>query len=143
MPCGSPSRQKPRMGNHAIGSGAFFVTGVSLRTTKKTGFSGTYHHISISGDTDRIPCRLARKQATPRKQVQNVLRTGFSLEPAGTGDSYGFTLDGDGHFLLGDFTVTHNSAPRSSNSPNAWVGRPSFSHLIRLLPTTRGGNSRA
>src|SRR6516162_5951688 len=27
----------------------------------------------------------------------------------GEGDYYGFTLDGDGRFLLGDFTVTHNS----------------------------------
>src|SRR5262249_44697567 len=67
---------------------------------KSTGFTGVYHRISISGETNRIPCRIAYKQATPRKQVKDVLRTGFAIEPAGTGDSYGFTLDGDGRFLV-------------------------------------------
>ncbi len=33
----------------------------------------------------------------------------FTLEPIGEGDYFGFTLDGDGRFLLGDFTVTHNT----------------------------------
>ena len=35
--------------------------------------------------------------------------TGFDLEPIGDQDYYGFTLNSDGRFLLGDFTVTHNS----------------------------------
>ena len=79
----------------------------TVKGIKATGFLGTYYRLSISGDTNRIPCRIAYKQATPRQQVKNVLRTGFAIEPAGTGDSYGCTLDGDGRFLLGDFTVTH------------------------------------
>jgi hypothetical protein len=83
----------------------------TVQGIKATGFSGTYYRLSISGDTNRVPCRIAYKQATPRKQVKNVLRTGFSIEPAGTGDFYGLTLDGDGRFLLGDFTVTHHSTP--------------------------------
>jgi hypothetical protein len=83
----------------------------TVKGIKATGFSGTYYRLSISGDTNRIPCRIAYKQATPRKQVKNVLRTGFAIAPAGTGDFYGFTLDGDGRFLLGDFTVTHHSTP--------------------------------
>jgi replicative DNA helicase len=34
----------------------------------------------------------------------------FTVEPTGRVEDYfGFTLDGDGRFLLGDFTVTHNS----------------------------------
>ena len=33
----------------------------------------------------------------------------FRVEDAGVGDYFGFTLDGDGRFLLGDFTVTHNT----------------------------------
>lgn len=35
--------------------------------------------------------------------------TGFSIENRGLGSYAGFTLDGDGRFLLGDFTVTHNT----------------------------------
>jgi hypothetical protein len=77
----------------------------TVKGIKATGFSGVYHRLSISGDTHRIPY----KQATPRQQVKNVLRTGFSIAPAGTGDYYGLTLDGDGRFLLGDFTVTRHS----------------------------------
>lgn len=33
----------------------------------------------------------------------------FRVEDAGVGDYFGFTLDGDGRFLLADFTVTHNT----------------------------------
>ncbi len=33
----------------------------------------------------------------------------FSIEEAGHGPYFGILLDGDGRFLLGDFTVTHNS----------------------------------
>lgn len=42
-------------------------------------------------------------------EYKAVTRTGFTVEPIGEGDYYGFTLDGDGRFLLGDFTVTHNT----------------------------------
>ena len=37
------------------------------------------------------------------------LRTGFTLHNAGDGTYHGFTIDGDHRYLLGDFTVTHNS----------------------------------
>lgn len=73
------------------------------------GNGGTYYQVSISGDTDRIPTRIPRKQATPRKQIKFATRIGFSVESIGEGDFFGFMLDGDGRFLLGDFTVTHNT----------------------------------
>jgi replicative DNA helicase len=69
----------------------------------------TYHRIAIAGDCSRIPTRLPHKQADRRRQVKDALRTGFKVTPLGEGDYYGFTLDGDGRFLLGDFTVTHNT----------------------------------
>lgn len=80
-----------------------------VKGIRSTGFSSTYHRCSISGDCDRIPTRVAKKQAPARKQGKRVTVTGFSLEPLGEGDYYGFELDGDGRFLLGDFTVTHNT----------------------------------
>ena len=52
---------------------------------------------------------LPRKQARPRKQVKNHLCTGFNINYLDKGDYYGFTLDGNGRFLLGDFTITHNT----------------------------------
>jgi len=69
-----------------------------------------YWRIFLSGQLSEIPCRLPRKQALPRRQIKNVLRTGFRVEALGAGEYFGFTLDGDGRFLLGDFTVTHNTS---------------------------------
>lgn len=68
-----------------------------------------YHRLRISGDFSKIPLRIKRKQQEKRLQRKRVNVTGFRVEPAGEGTYVGFTLDGDGRFLLGDFTVTHNS----------------------------------
>ena len=75
----------------------------------QTGAEGTYWRVSISGDCSVIPTRIPRKRAPARNQKKDVLRTGIRVEPVGEGDYYGFTLDGDGLFLLGDFTVVHNT----------------------------------
>lgn len=40
--------------------------------------------------------------------------TGVTVEPIGPGDYYGFEIDGDRLFMLGDFTVTHNTVVFSS-----------------------------
>ena len=65
--------------------------------------------LHISGNTGRIPCRIERKQAGPRGQKKNLLRMGFQVRETRPEDYYGFTLDGDGRYLLGSFTVTHNT----------------------------------
>lgn len=80
------------------------------KTCTNTGASGTYYRISITGNCDRVPCRVERKRAAPRRQKKDVLVTGISVEPVGHGDYFGFELSGpDRLFLLGDFTVTHNT----------------------------------
>jgi hypothetical protein len=69
-----------------------------------------YFRTHISGDCDLIPTKLRHKKAPPRKQPKDVLATGIKeITPLGPGPYSGFTLDGDGRFLLGDFTVTHNT----------------------------------
>lgn len=40
---------------------------------------------------------------------KNSLVFGFKTESLGEGDYYGFEIDGDRRFMLGDFTVTHNT----------------------------------
>lgn len=76
----------------------------------QTGAGGIYYRVSISGDLDQIPNRVSRKKAKPRRQKKNPLRTGFDLEFLPEEEQFfGFTLDGDGRYLLGDFTVTHNT----------------------------------
>lgn len=79
------------------------------KTCYNTGAVGQYYRTSISGDIDMIPCRVPRRQAQPRKQIKNVLLTGISVESIGRGEYFGFEIDGDRLFMLGDFTVTHNT----------------------------------
>jgi replicative DNA helicase len=76
----------------------------------QNGFVGNYWRVSISGDCSSLPLRIPRKKPQPRRQIKDVMRHGFSVEPVGNGEFFGFTLDGDGRFLLGDFTVTHNTS---------------------------------
>ena len=78
-------------------------------TIKETGFTGYYHRIYINGDFGEVPCVVKYKQSHMRRQKKNVLRTGFKIESIGVGDYYGFEIDGDRLFLLGDLTVTHNT----------------------------------
>lgn len=76
---------------------------------KSLNFEGEYYSISISGNTNIIPVKVKRKKAKERKQIKTVLRTGFWIEEIGVGKWYGFKVDKDERFLLGDFTITHNS----------------------------------
>jgi superfamily II DNA or RNA helicase len=63
----------------------------------------------ISGDTHLIPTKIKRKQCTKRNQIKDVTIYGISVKSVGIGDYYGFTINGNRRFLLGDFTVTHNT----------------------------------
>lgn len=74
---------------------------------KSLNFEGTYYRCSVSGDCERIPCK--DKKAEKRLQKKRHLVHGIKIEDAGYGNWFGFELDGDGRFLLGDFTVTHNT----------------------------------
>jgi orc1/cdc6 family replication initiation protein len=73
------------------------------------GHEGLYHRVGISGDLSRIPTRIRRKQAPPRRQKKSVLRTGFTLRPLGEEEYFGFRVGSDQRYLLDDFTITHNS----------------------------------
>jgi superfamily II DNA or RNA helicase len=75
---------------------------------KKLNFKGLYYRIRLSGDTDIIPCKIKRKQANPRRQIKNVLMTGIKIEALQKDDFYGFSLDSNHLYCMGDFTVTHN-----------------------------------
>lgn len=80
-------------------------------TTKEEVIKGTaYYRTYISGSVEEIPTLLPRKKATERKQVKDPCRWDIEVTPLGKGDYYGFELEGkDRLFLLGDFTVTHNT----------------------------------
>lgn len=73
--------------------------------------TGTYFKTSIFGyGLEEIPVLCTRKKASKRQLIKNPLLSGFEVEHIGRGDYYGFTLDGNGRYLLEDFTVTHNTS---------------------------------
>jgi hypothetical protein len=89
--------------------------------------TGTYYRTHIHGvGLPELPVVLTRRKVVDRIQIKNPLVTGIKLEPIGEGDYYGFEIDGNKRFLLGDFTVTHNT---SSVKAIANVGRR---HIINV-----------
>ncbi|MBQ7263345.1 MAG: DEAD/DEAH box helicase family protein [Synergistaceae bacterium] len=84
--------------------------GFAAYSREKTVKGKAYHRINISGDTHLIPTRIPRRKATERMQKKSVLVTGIDVSPMGYGEYFGFELEGaDRLFLLGDFTVVHNT----------------------------------
>ena len=78
-----------------------------IKGIRSTGFSAEYWRCTVSGDTDKIP--TLDKKAGPRKQKKRHLINGIEITFETIGDYYGFEIDGDKLYLLGDFTVTHNT----------------------------------
>jgi Tfp pilus assembly pilus retraction ATPase PilT len=68
----------------------------------------SYWETHISGKTEKIPTSPLKEKI--KSQKKDVLSTGWDATPIGNGEYFGFELDGDGRFLLEDFTVTHNSS---------------------------------
>ena len=72
--------------------------------------TGTYWRTCISGaGLEEIPVKIIRKKQQERTINKNALVTGITVESVGRGGYYGFTLDGNNRYVLGDFTVTHNT----------------------------------
>lgn len=78
--------------------------------TLKDRYTCEVYRVRFNGDVDEIPVRVPRKKAAPWTDFRDWRVTGVRLEADGVGDYYGFTLDGDGLFLLEDMSVTHNTA---------------------------------
>jgi hypothetical protein len=70
---------------------------------------GEINKISIGGNTWEIPTRLLRKQSKQKEKARDWLNYGISVIESTEDTYYGFTLAEEPHFVLGDFTVTHNT----------------------------------
>jgi hypothetical protein len=94
----------------SLGFAAYLTRTEKSCTYKGEKKVGIYNSISISGQgLDEVPTKVLRKQAEKREQIKDALTTGVTVEGVGEGDYYGFTLDGNNRYILGDFTVTHNT----------------------------------
>jgi len=89
----------------------FLARSLGLHATmfEKVVNGSSYWRVFIVGDCRRLPIRISRKKPAPECPKKRGNFIGFRIEEEGIGAYAGFTLDGDGRFLLGDFTVTHNS----------------------------------
>lgn len=74
-----------------------------------SGFAGEYIRITISGFVHNVPSKTLHKKCVQRRIKKNPLVCGINVVPIGIGQYYGFSIDGNRRFLLGDFTVTHNT----------------------------------
>ncbi len=86
---------------------SFKKTSWTYKDIKK---EGSAFRICINGEgIEEIPTLIPRKKALPRNQIKDVLVTGIDVKYVNEDEYYGFTLDGNSRYLMGDFTVTHNT----------------------------------
>lgn len=101
------------------GFGAFFIKSMYIGTDliyliKSLGLhcnytlSGYTYNIYIYGNVCDIPVKLIKNKPL-RNHHFSGCRYSLTIESIGIGKYYGFELNGNRRFLLGDFTVTHNT----------------------------------
>ena len=83
-------------------------TSWTYKGVKNTGLAW---RLNISGDgLHEVPTLVQRKRANERLQIKNALVSGITVTPVGYNDYYGFEIDGNKRFVLGNFIVTHNTS---------------------------------
>jgi ATP-dependent Lon protease len=96
---------------------------------------GEYNRLYIYGKgLEDIPVLCPRKKARKRLQIKDPLVTAIKVIPKGIDNYYGFELDGNHRYLLGNFIVTHNTELCKSIAES--LGRP-------LRTISLGGESDA
>jgi superfamily II DNA or RNA helicase len=58
---------------------------------------------------DEIPVLIPTKKAKQWKQIKNFTISDITVEYVNKDNYYGFTLDGNSRYLMGNFSVTHNT----------------------------------
>lgn len=66
----------------------------------------------------------------------------FEIEPSGDDDWVGFSVDHNHHFLLGDYTVTHNSDPAALYAIVRYITDPTHTLILMMSTTIKGAKKR-
>ena len=74
-----------------------------------TVIQGCFECVISGNGLEQIPCRISILKARTATDLRDRSATHITVEYIGQGPYCGFTLDGNGRFLLEDFTVTHNT----------------------------------
>jgi DNA gyrase/topoisomerase IV subunit B len=97
-----------------------FRTVVSVYISRRpNGGTSNMKTIRIYGDISKIPTKLVRKQMEPGTWIRR--HSTITVEEDGTGQYVGWHIDKNERFLLGDFTITHNT--RSEGGDDAAAAR--------------------
>lgn len=86
-----------------------------------TGYEGHAWRIRFNGNVDEIPIKVTRKQGQKWTDFRDWQVCGIEVIPDKIDDYYGFEIDGNHLFLLGDCTVTHNTAFALSVARNSAI----------------------
>jgi len=92
---------------HSLGFAAYKSLTYKTCTNGKNGpVRGLYYRFCIYGKgQEEIPVIIPRKKANKRISPKDVQMTGVKINSIGNDVVYGLELDGNGRFLLSDFTV--------------------------------------
>jgi len=82
----------------------------SFNTNKDNNLEDYYRIEFYGNKLEEIPSVYLKTQCKENNKTKDSLVYRFEVIHKGQGDYYGFTLDGNNRFLLGDFTVTHNTS---------------------------------
>ncbi len=133
--------QSKRLRAHVIEALEFIAQSLGFRTSIHTVNTGCITPkgrcneglcLIISGpNIHLIPTRVPRKQMAPF-EIKHQRTFPFEVIPKGKGAFCGWQVDGNERFLLGDFTVTHNSRIQGGKDAAA----PRYIHTC-LSPVTR------
>ena len=102
--------QEVKTHGHIIDAAEYIAKSLGFKTVVSinAGKTSTQKVLSINGDIYRIPTRLPRKRAT-KTTCEGYLGEKIDIQYAGVGEYVGWYIDSNERFLLGDFTVTHNT----------------------------------
>jgi len=95
------------------------------------GFEGEYQRIYLSGNWAGF--EFLRLKVNGDQYNDPLLQT-FSIEDIGEDDYFGFTVDGNHRFLLGDFTVTHNSFGWARVALLDYIANPTITSTTMATP---------
>ena len=85
-----------------------FYSCIKENLCKKT--NDIYYCVYVSGDKlNDIPILSSSKQYKKYVYSRNLELISFKINEVGLGDYYGFTVDKNSKYLMGNFIVTHNS----------------------------------
>lgn len=84
----------------------FLIQSLGFRAETHDIINGKY--ISIVGNIDEIPTKI-HKKVNSKKNNKDYLMYDIKVQQLEEDHYYGFEIDGNHRFVLGDFTVTHNT----------------------------------